>query len=130
MEGHDLNTMQSMGQAVWDKFFKQFMYYMAGYDSSAVTAIGTGRDGSIPEAMDKSGITFHRGEDAGVLITRPGNHLVALYDMAGRRLYQDHGTQTPVDYDVSEKLHGVRPGIYVLRVAVPGAIRTKRILIR
>jgi len=131
MEGHDLFTMQAMTQAVWDKFFKQFMYYMAGYDSTLVTsAIGSHQGGSIPEAMDKSGITFHEGQDAGVLITRSGNHLVSLYDMTGRQLYQDHGKQAPVDYDVTEKLHGVRPGIYVLRVAVPGAVRSKRILIR
>jgi hypothetical protein len=129
MEGHDLFTMQAMTQTVWDKFFKQFMYYMAGYDSTAVVSIGH-KEGALPEAINKSGITFHDGEDAGVLITRAGNHLVSLYDMSGKQLYQDHGTQAPMDYDVNEKLHGVRPGIYVLRVAVPGAVQSKRILIR
>ena len=130
MEGHDLFTMQAMTQAVWDKFFKQFMYYMAGYDSTLVsTSIGN-RHGALPQAINKSGITFHEGEDAGVLITHAGNHLVSLYDMTGKQLYQDHGAQAPTDYDVNEKLHGVRPGVYVLRVAVPGAVQSKRILIR
>jgi hypothetical protein len=50
--------------------------------------------------------------------------------MAGRQMYQDHGTQVPMNYDLNDKLHGVRPGIYVLRVAVPGAVQSKRILIR
>jgi hypothetical protein len=130
MEGHDLFTMQAMTQAVWDKFFKQFMYYMAGYDSTVVPTNAVHKEGSIPQAINKSGITFHDGEDAGVLITRAGNHLVSLYDMTGKQLYQDHGTQVPMDYDVNEKLHGVRPGIYVMRVAVPGAVQSKRIFIR
>ena len=36
MEAHDLVTMNAMTQPVWDKFYTQFMYYIAGYDTVAV----------------------------------------------------------------------------------------------
>jgi hypothetical protein len=128
MEGHDLITMNAMTQPVWDRFFKQFMYYMAGYDS---TEIGVGISGKVipgfETGLDASGITFHPGNQAGVFISKPGSHIVSLFDMSGRKLKEIRGNRAPVDYDLNDQLIGARSGIYVLRVTVAGTARTWRI---
>ena len=130
MEGHDLTTMNSMTQAVWDRYFKQFMYYLAGYDTAAVTsAVNPSRkdaEANAAYAIDGSGITFHPSAQAGVLITKAGNHIVTLYDMSGKKVREERSRISPIDYDFSADLAGKR-GVYVLRVSVPGASRTQRL---
>ena len=132
MEGHDLVTMQAMTQPVWDRFFKQFMYHMAGYDTTAVTSGITDKNLQGMEAgLDKSGVTFHSADGhAGVFISKPGLHIVSLFDMSGHRIKQIRGHKTPVDYDMDAELAGARSGVYVMRAVVAGAVRTHRILIR
>jgi hypothetical protein len=132
MEGHDLVTMQAMTQPVWDKFFKQFMYYMAGYDTTLIPlGISDKNLQGLESGLDKSGATFHSADGhAGVLITKPGAHVVSLFDMAGHRIKEIRGNKAPVDYDLDDELAGARGGVYVMRVALPGAVRTQRILIR
>jgi hypothetical protein len=117
MEGHDLVTMNAMGQAVWDRFFKQFMYYIAGYDTVEVTAIG--RPGGKGFPLDRSGISFQPNEP-GVFITAPGRHVVSLYDLSGRQLRQVAGRKTPARYNFADLVprSGKIKGIYVMRVSV------------
>ncbi|HAP00136.1 MAG TPA: hypothetical protein DCQ83_08845 [Fibrobacteres bacterium] len=127
MEGHDNVTMTAMTQAVWDKFFKQFMYWTAGYDTVSVTGI---HKGDLNFALDASGITFHP-EQAGVYINKPGFHSVALYDMSGRLLKQEHGRVVPVDYDFSGDLRSAKSGVYLMRVAVAGGgVKVRRYFVR
>lgn len=133
MEGHDLTTMNSMTQPIWDKFFKQFMYYLAGYDTTAVTSVNPSRyqgggSGSAYE-IDPSGITFHPAGQTGVLITKPGSHVVTLFDMSGRKVREERGATSPVDYDFTGDLAG-KHGLYVMRVSVSGASRTQRIMLQ
>jgi hypothetical protein len=132
MEGHDLNTMNSMTQAIWDRYFKQFMYYLAGYDTVAVpTAVNPSRRNgdNAAYAVDPSGITFHPGNQAGVLITKPGNHIVTLYDLSGKKVREERSRVSPIDYDFSADVAGKR-GVYVLRVAVPGLSRSQRLILQ
>jgi hypothetical protein len=131
MEGHDLLTMNSMTQAIWDRYFKQFMYYMAGYDTTAVTAINPNRkDGAHASyGIDASGITFHPSSQPGVLITKPGQHIVTLYDMSGKKVREERSQVSPVDYDFSADVAGKR-GVYVIRVAASGASRTQRLFLQ
>jgi hypothetical protein len=128
MEGHDLVTMNAMTQAVWDRFFKQFMYYVAGYDSTVVTGLAhpSGED----MAMDASGITFNTTDDAGVVISKSGSHIVSLFDMAGHRVKEIRGNRAPVSYDLSPDLKGAKSGVYVMRVSVAGTVRSKRFFVR
>ena len=128
MEGHDLVTMNNMTKSVWDKYFKQFMYYIAGYDTVAVTAINPRQD--LNMGIDKSGISFHPSQEAGVLITKPGNHYVTLYDIAGHKIAEQHGNKTPIDYNFNDDLKNSKRGIYVMRVAVPGQVKSKRVIIQ
>jgi hypothetical protein len=130
MEGHDLTTMTSMTQAIWDRYFKQFMYYMAGYDTAVVTsAVNPFRNdaggANASYAIDASGITFHPGVQPGVLITKAGNHIVALYDLSGKKIREERSRVSPIDYDFSSDLAG-KHGVYVLRVAAPGVTRSQK----
>jgi hypothetical protein len=129
MEGHDLVTMNAMTQPVWDRFFKQFMYYVAGYDTTLVTGIAGKTVPEMTDGLDASGITFHPSDQAGVLISKPGSHIVTLFDMAGHKVKELRGSRVPVDYNLGGELKGARTGIYVLRVNVAGAVRTKRFFI-
>ncbi len=128
MEGHDQNTMKSMTTAVWDRYYRQFMYYLAGYDSTLITPIALKHD--LNMGVNKSGITFHPSEEAGVLITKAGYHTVGLYDIAGHKITEERGNKTPIDYNFSASLNGLRSGVYIMRVAVPGAARSARIFVR
>ena len=114
MEGHDAITMNAMGQVNWDRFFKQFLYYIAGYDTVEVpTAIG--RTGSYE--FNRSGAAFSAKTPA-VLITAKGRHSVALYDLSGKLLKQMSGNQAPLSYDFTSFLPTSKRGIYVMRVNV------------
>jgi hypothetical protein len=128
MEGHDLTTLNSMTQAVWDRFFRQFLYYIAGYDTTAVTAVahpGAGAGGAqAAYAVDASGITFHPGAQPGVLITKAGAHIVGLYDLSGKKIREVRGAASPIDYGFASELAG-KSGIYVLRVRASGAVRSR-----
>ncbi len=128
MEGHDLITMNSMTQVMWDKFFKQFMYYMAGYDTTAVVGIKTGQN--LNMGVDQSGITFHPDQEAGVLITKAGNHLVSLFGIDGHKVAEEKGNKTPIDYNFATNLKGLHSGLYIMRVAVPGAVRSAKIYLK
>jgi hypothetical protein len=123
MEGHGQVTMNSMTKPVWDRFFKQFMYYIAGYDSTQVTTSIQSPAGFI---LDRSGVSFHPSDEAGVLISRPGAHLVSLFDMAGHRIKEFRGTSSPMDYDLKSEMKAAGKGVYVLRVITPGMVRSKR----
>jgi hypothetical protein len=132
MEGHDLNTQNSMTQAIWDRYFKQFMYYIAGYDTMAVTSAvnpshSNAGGANVSYAIDASGITFHPGAQPGVLITKAGNHIVSLYDLSGKKIREERSRVSPIDYDFSADLAG-KHGVYVLRVAVPGAARSQKLV--
>ncbi len=126
MEGHDLITQTAMTTAMWDRFFKQFMYYLAGYDTTLVTSVGPHSNPGFE--LDRSGITFHP-DDVGVLITKPGAHLVSICDIAGRQIKAMRGDRAPVDYNFSREIKGAGKGIYVVRVAVAGGVKSKRFLI-
>jgi len=126
MEGHDLNTMNSFTRAIWDRYFKQMMYYLAGYDTTSVTSIGPSSHQEFN--LDRSGISFHYGEP-GVLITTPGSHLVSICDIAGHEIKALRGNQSPVDYNFSEEIKGAGRGIYVVRVAVAGGVKSKRFIV-
>ena len=129
MEGHDLVTMNAMTQAVWDRFFKQFMYYIAGYDTAEVnTAIGRPTRETV--AIDRSGVSFHANEP-GVLITAPGGHAVALYDLSGRQLKRIVGRKVPVDYNFSDFVtpRSDKQAVYVLKVESGKKMMTRRYIL-
>ena len=129
MEAHDLITMNAMTQPVWDKFYKQFMYFMAGYDTTAVTGLARGAKDS-EFAVDPSGITFHSIDQAGVFINKAGKHVVSLFDMQGHKVKEIRGDKFPVDYDLSGELKNARGGVYVVRVAIAGGlVRSKRVFV-
>ena len=115
MEAHDKVTMNAMGQATWDRFFKQFMYYIAGYDTVEVTT-AIGKPANEQFNLDRSGISFH-SKEPGVLITAKGPHLVALYELSGKLIKQVSGSKSPVDYNFVQYLPGTRKGVYVMRVS-------------
>jgi hypothetical protein len=127
MEGHDLTTMTSMHVDVWNKFFKQFMYYMAGYDSIEVST-----NVKIPANMniEPSGITFHPSDEVGVFLSLPGNHRVSLFDVAGHLVKEINGSTSPIDYDFSKDLQGAKSGIYVMRVTLGNKVASKRFYVR
>jgi hypothetical protein len=128
MEGHDLTTQTSMTQAIWDRYFKQFMYFMAGYDTVAVgpSAVNPSRnDANVSYGIDASGITFHPGSQPGVLVSKAGSHIVTLYELSGKMIREEKGRASPVDYDFSADVAG-KHGVYVLRVAVSGKIRSQK----
>ncbi len=129
MEAHDLITMNAMTQPVWDRFYKQFMYYVAGYDTLELP-LGLARGAKDAEfALDPSGVTFHSTDQAGVVINKAGRHVVSLFDMQGRTLKEIRGDKFPVDYDLGGELKNARGGVYVIRVALAGgAVRSQRIL--
>jgi hypothetical protein len=80
--------------------------------------------------VDRSGITFHPSAEAGVLITRPGRHSVSLFDIAGHKIKEVRGNQVPFDYLFNAKTIGIRSGASILRVAVPGAARSQRVVLK
>jgi len=130
MEAHDLITMQAMTQPVWDKFYKQFMYYVAGYDT-VEAGVGLARGSKDLEfALDPSGITFHPTDQAGVFINKAGRHVVSMFDMQGHKVKEIRGDKFPVDYDLSGDLKNARGGVYVVRVALSsGVVRSKRVFV-
>ena len=123
MEGHDNITMNGMGQANWNRFFKQFMYYIAGYDSVEIpTALGRpGKEFNLSRA----GISFAPNDPA-VLITAKGAHSVALYDLSGKVLKQMVGRQSPMSYDFTSVLPKSKRGIYVMKVSVGSKAMSRR----
>lgn len=127
MEGHDLVTMNGMGQANWDRFFKQFMYYIAGYDTVEVTAVGRPTDEQL--VLDRSGVSFHANEP-GVLITAPGGHAVALYDLSGRQLKRVVSRKVPVDYNFSDFVpRASKQGVYLLKVNIGKKSMSRRYIL-
>lgn len=125
MEAHDAVTKNSMGTANWDRFFKQFMYWMAGYDTVEVVSVG--RPGQSVLAMDASGISFHP-RDPGVFIGKPGAHSVALYELSGRLIQELRGRKA-TDYNLTQYLKGAKHGVYVVRVSVAGRIQSRRYIL-
>ena len=126
MEGHDLVTMNAMTTPIWDKFFKQFMYWTAGYDT---VLISTGiHKLNLDFSLDASGISFHPAE-VGVLISKPGNHLVTLYDMAGHKIKEVRGSRVPIDYNWSDELKS-KSGVYLMRVSVSGGFKSRRFFVK
>ncbi len=127
MEGHDLNIMNSMTTPVWDRFFRQFLYSVAGYDTiPLISAVKT----DLGFRLQASGITFHPSDAPGVLITRPGMHTVSLLAMNARKLKEVRSGASPVDYDFGSDLRGAESGVYVLRVSLPGMETSKRFLVK
>lgn len=122
MEGHDKVTMNAMTQTVWDRFYKQFMYYIAGYDTAEVVSIG--RPGQDMLALDRSGVSFHPN-DPGVFIARPGAHSIALYDLSGRLIRELRGRK-PADYNLTQYIQGARHGVFVVRVSHAGRVHSRR----
>jgi hypothetical protein len=131
MEGHGLATLGSMTQATWDRYFKQFLYYLAGYDTTAVppaSALLPPPGAALP--VEDSGITFRSGEsEASVFISRPGPHSVSVYDLHGRRVRSFRGDRAPATYVFSQRGSPL-PGVYVMRVVAPGCARWKRFFLR
>lgn len=131
MEAHDLVTMQALTEPIWDKFFTQFLYYIAGYDTTAAgTSVRRAGHADLDFALDPSGVTFHPGNGAGVLIDKRGRHAVALTDLSGHLVKEYRGQGGLADYDLSGEMARSGPGIYFLRVTLPGLTRTKRLLQR
>ena len=127
MEAHDLITMNAMTQANWDRFFKQFMYYIAGYDTVEVpTAIG--KPGTETFNLNRSGVSFHANEP-GVLITAKGPHSVALYEMSGKLIKRVTGSKAPVDYNFIQYLPASRKGVYVVRVTVGKKVMNRQFIL-
>jgi hypothetical protein len=128
MEAHDLVTMNAMGQANWDRFFKQFMYYIAGYDTVEVsTAIG--RPTREMLAIDRSGVSFH-SKEPGVLITAAGGHVVSLYDLSGRQIKRLVGRKVPADYNFSDFIPRTgKQGVYVVKVNVGKKTMSRRYIL-
>jgi hypothetical protein len=129
MEGHDKNMMNAMTQAVWDRYYKQFMYFLAGYDSTEVLSVNPPKH-ELYMGVDRSGITFHASEEPGVLITKAGRHIVGLYDIAGHKITEVRGNKAPVDYNFSSNVNGLHGGVYIMRVVVPGAARSGRVFVK
>jgi|GEM_PF-4750378 len=125
MEAHDLTTRNNMGQANWDRFFKQFMYWMAGYDTVPVVSIGRANAGI--QSIDRSGISFH-SKVPGVFITAKGGHTVSLYDLSGKRLKHYVGRQGPVNYsNLTDGLKGAsKRGVYIVKVSAGKKVATRR----
>ena len=125
---HDMTTMRSMTEPVWDRFFRQFLYYVAGYDTLTAEPPTGAMGRAQPDLnLDPMGITFYSGDQAGVFISRPGGHTVTLLDMAGHKIREIRGNKQPIGYDVGTDLRGAGRGVFILRVAMSGgAVRSKR----
>jgi hypothetical protein len=107
-EGHDATTQTQLTQAVHDRFFKQMMFYVAGYDTaSAVSALP-----GYPR--NHSGISFDEAAMA-VFIEKPGYHKVGLYDVDGRK-YDEHSGRGVAGYDFEDTRKRLKTGMYILRV--------------
>ena len=76
--------------------------------------------------LESSGITFHPKDEVGALISAPGYHTVALFDMSGKKIREEHGNVAPIDYNFAQNMHGAKSGVYVLRVAVGKMVKSKR----
>jgi hypothetical protein len=134
MEGHALETMNDFnrggdaGNPMWDKFFTQFMYYMAGYDTVTTAVKGPRTDKEF--AVNRDGITFHPQDEVGVMISEAGNHQVTLFDMSGRKMKEYKGATFPIDYNFSDAMQGAKSGVYVVRAALGRNIKSKRFIVR
>ena len=130
MEAHDLITMNAMTQPVWDKFFRQFMYYIAGYDSVPVASVLKHGNNDLNFILDPSGVSFHPSDEAGVFINKAGTHVITMFDMTGHKLKEIRGSKSPVDYDLATDMQGAKAGVYVMRVAITGGVvRSKRFFV-
>jgi hypothetical protein len=132
MEGHDQGTMDDFNRGgdpknpMWDKYWTQFMYYLAGYESATVTADPRAQ---LDFRLDDDGITFHPENAPGVLISAKGAHRATLIDMTGRTLKEYRGSAGPIDYDFTSALQGARGGVYVMRIAVGNHVKSKRFVL-
>lgn len=84
-EGHDASTEKAMTQPVWDRFFKQMLYYVAGYDTLDVSPILQGKP------SDKAGISFEASR-MGVTVQIPGPYRIRILDVRGRAIHLGTGT--------------------------------------
>ena len=83
-EGHDKTTQTELTQAVWDRFFKQMLFYIAGYDTLATTNV-------VPKyARNQSGVSFDPAAMS-VFVEKPGYHKVGLYDVEGKKFDEAAG---------------------------------------
>ena len=64
-----------------------------------------------------------------VFVSRPGNHIVALFDMQGRMIKEYRGS-TPTDYNFSDLVQQGRSGVYLMRVAAGSAVKSKRFFVQ
>jgi len=130
MEGHDQNMMNAMTKTVWDKYYKQFMYFLAGYDTTLVGGTNIDFKHELNMGVDRSGITFYPSEEPGVVITKAGHHIVSLYDAAGHKITEVRGNKAPMNYNFGPNLNGLHGGVYIMRVVVPGAARSGRVFVK
>jgi hypothetical protein len=112
-EGHDSRTMTEFTQAVWDRLFKQMMYYVAGYDTlETPSAIVPGY------ARSHSGISFDESAMA-VFIEKTGHHKVGIYDTKGQKFDEAVGLGV-AEYNFEETRKRLKSGLYFLRVDYSG----------
>lgn len=122
-EGHDTKTATELTQAVWDRFFKQMIYYVAGYDT--ISTVGV-----VPDyARSHSGISFDEKAMA-VFIEKPDYHKVGLYDLEGRKFDEAAGRGV-AEYNFEATRSKLKTGVYIMRVdyGSTGTV-TKRYVIR
>jgi Trehalose utilisation len=117
-EGHDTNTEKAMTQPVWDRFFKQMLYYVAGYDTLDVSPI------LQRKPSDKAGISFEASR-MGVTIQNPGPYRIRILDVRGRAIHLATGTGQQ-KHSFNEIYKRLQPGLYTLRVECENGISVSK----
>lgn len=107
-EGHSDQTLTQFTQEVWDRFFKQMLFYVAGYDTTSLVS-------ALPAYFrNHSGISFDPTAMA-VFIEKPDYHKVGLYDAQGTN-HGEFSGRGVAEYNFEENRRKLRNGVYVLRV--------------
>jgi len=119
-EGHDQTTYNELTPAVWDRFFKQMIFYTAGYDTSGVTGVAPRPD----YARSYSGISFNP-QTIGVYVE--GKHSVQVINSAGKVVMKNGHTQSN-EYNFSQELNSA-PGLYILRVSNAKGTSSRKYLV-
>jgi hypothetical protein len=124
-EGHDATTRNQMTGAIHDKFFKQMIYYIAGYDTLPATGIVR-----PSYARDRSGISFNpRAME--VFIDTKGAHRVSVWTLSGLRVSQVSGFGRARYGRDSEALGMWNPksGVYVMTVESGKTVSSRKYII-